>query len=62
MSESPTTLAFAHAATVCANLEAGFRDTATRMQTAINDIRAELEIMRGIINEGRAARGLPPLT
>jgi uncharacterized protein YkwD len=52
---------FIHAAKVCANLEADLTAAAARTQRAIRVAQAELQHMMDILNDGRAARGLPPL-
>lgn len=52
---------YIHAAKVCADLEAGLTAAAARAQMAIREAQAELQLMLDILNDGRAARGLPPL-
>jgi len=55
------TLDFTHAAQVCSNIETGLRAGISRAQRAIEETQAELQNMLDMLNEGRAARGLPPL-
>ena len=52
---------FAHAATVCAILEGEIRASISRTQRAIRDAQAAVQGMIEILDQGRAARGLPPL-
>jgi hypothetical protein len=51
---------FAHAATVCAILEGEIRASIST-QRAIRDAQAAVQGMIEILDQGRAARGLPPL-
>jgi uncharacterized protein YkwD len=52
---------FVHAAKVCTQLEIGLLSAAERTQRALEAASAELQKMIDILNEGRAARGMPPL-
>jgi uncharacterized protein YkwD len=61
MSTTIATRDFAHAATVCATLETGLRVGISRTQRVIEEAQAELRHMIDLLNQGRAARGLPPL-
>jgi hypothetical protein len=52
---------FTHAATVCARLEGEVRASISRTQSAIQEAQAAVQGMLDILDQGRAARGLPPL-
>jgi hypothetical protein len=56
-----STIEFAHAATVCASLEGEIRASIRRTQSAIQEAQAALQGMIDVLDQGRAARGLPPL-
>jgi hypothetical protein len=61
MSTTLATRDFAHAATVCATLETGLRIGISRAQRAIEEAQAEVRQMIDLLNQGRVARGFPPL-
>jgi len=49
------------AATICATLECEMRASISRTQSAIEEALAAIQGMLDIIDQGRAARGLPAL-
>ena len=61
MADAQTARTYVHAATVCSTLETGIRIGISRAQRAIEEAQAELRHMLNLLNEGRAARGLPSL-
>jgi len=52
---------FAYSATVCASLEGEIRASISRTQSAIREAQDAVQGMLDILDQGRAARGMPAI-